>query len=686
MTAYALPPASDVEMVVDHLHGVRIHDPYRWLEDGDSPRTRDWIERQTRYTRSYLDALPIRPSVKQRVTELLRIDGLPEIQKFGNRWFSLRRRADEDQASIYMSDRLDGPAERVVDPLRVGGPGTSVQIRSVSPNGRLLAYAVRAGASGCKAIQLLDLETRDVLPDRLPTGFIRGFAFAPDSGSFYYTRQGVGMDPPVRAVRYHRLGSPIDEDRVVWLAGEDSALRLIASFHEDCRWGVYVLMRAGRRPRLEYHLHDLRSGEPPQLVVAGGEHELDVRLHGDRWFVCTNRGAPNRSIGWTPMRHPDFEHLHIVVPERQARISRWQIQRDRLVVSYVEDMAARLTVVGLDGRPLGDVPLPGAGSAEVLHALPHEPEIYFAFESFTHPPAIYSYSLDTATIRPIAREDVAVLHDDIDARHVWYPSSGDTRVHMFLVGRRAAFETGPVPVVLTGYGASGTCLTPAFSQMATLLAEQGGIFAVANLRGGSELGASWYEAGRARNRQNAINDFVAAAEWLIANGVTTPDMLAIAGGSNSGTLVGAALTQRPELFRAVLCLAPLLDMIRYHRFESMQFHVANLGNPDDPDDFRALAAYSPYHAVRAGVPYPAVFLLSGDADTRCDPMHARKMTAQLQAATSSSRPVLLHYSTLAGHSAGYPLSLRIESLTDRIAFLWEQLGVDMTPVAGAEGR
>lgn len=684
MTMCVPPPVSDVETVVDELHGTAVSDPYRWLEDGSSPRTRAWIDRQVQYNRAFLDTLPMRPAIKRRVTELLRVDGLPQLHRFGDRWFFPRRLAGEDQASIYVSDRLDGPAERIVDPQRMAGPGTAVQIVSVSPDGRLLAYGVKKGASSCKAIEILDLDTREVLADRLPIGFIRGFAFVPNRTGFYYARQGIGNEPPVRAVCYHELGNT-SPDRVVWSAGEDASLRVLASFSESCRWGVYVLMRAGGALCKEYYLHDLHAGESPRLVVASGDHDLDVRLYDDRWVVCSDRDAPNRMIGWTPRDKPNFERLRVIVPERGARIQRWQVQGDRLIVSYVEDMVSRLTLVTLNGELLGDIPLPGVGTADVLQTLPNERDVYFVFQSFTKPPAIYSYSPYRRGVRLRGRQAVRLSVDDVEIRRVWYPSSGGVCVHMFLVARRAAFSDGPAPVVLTGYGASGTCLTPQFSQLATLLIEQGGVFAVANIRGGSELGAGWYEAGRGRNRQNAIDDFIAAAEWLTASGVTSREKLAIAGGSNAGTLVGAALTQRPELFRAVLCLAPLLDMLRYHRFENTQFYVRNLGNPGDPDDFCALAAYSPYHHVRNGVAYPAVFLLSGDADTRCDPMHARKMTARLQAATSSSRPVLLHYSALAGHSMGYPLSLRIESLTDRIAFLWDQLGIGQDTGGSPEG-
>ena len=666
------------------LHGIPVVDPYRWLEDGASQETREWLNHQTRYARAYLDSLPGREYIRIWLDSILRKETPPIIQRFGDRYFRFQRMAGQEQHSIYYALSSEGPWELLIDPARhPAGSATAIRVLSMSPDGRLLAYSVKQGGDSFKAVEILDLQSGRVLPDGVPRGLLRGFSFRADSKGFLYVREGIGAEPPMREAKLHWIGDHPREDRVLFSLGAAPHVRLLGNLLADGRTARYIVRRAEPILHTDHFIHDIESDAPPQMIARRVTNHFDLHPYGDRWFVCTDHfngaPAPNRAIGSTSLRAPDFDQLTPIVPESAARIQNWQIQSGMVLVNYVEDVASCVRMWSIYGEEKGTLPLPGTGTCHLLPGDVTDSEVRYIFESFSREPATYSFDLRTSTLRPV--DLVPAKSTETTTRRVWYTSIDGTRVHMFVVGRRHTFDRidrgEPVPALLTGYGASGTCLTPQFSQVGAFMTEHGGIFCVANIRGGSEFGDSWYQAAKGRHRQRAIDDFIAAAEWLIARNYTRPDQLAIAGGSNSGALVGAALTQRPELFACVLCLAPLLDMLRYHKFQNTQFYVDNLGNPDHPDDFAALRAYSPYHNVRAGVNYPAVYLLGGDADRRCDPMHPRKMTAALQGATSSGRPVVLDYSELKGHSVGLPLHLRIDSLTDRLAFLCRHIGISL---------
>ncbi|MGH9853091.1 MAG: prolyl oligopeptidase family serine peptidase, partial [Blastocatellia bacterium] len=392
-------------------------------------------------------------------------------------------------------------------------------------------------------------------------------------------------------------------------------------------------------------------------------------------IVLTSWKAPNKRLVAIDLDAPDRASWREVVPESALPITDFAVRGGRIFVSYVENIATRTDVYDLSGRKAGAISYPEPGTARLSHNPVDGDELFYTFNSFTHPDTIYSYRIETGGQTVWSRRKAAFDRASIEVRQVWCPSKGGALVPMFLVGRKDLQPTGEVPTILTGYGGFGKSVTPQFSAFATFLVERGCLFAVANIRGGSELGEPWRLNGKRHKRQNAFDDFIAAAEWLIRAGYTTPEKLAIAGGSNGGLLVGAALTQRPDLFRAVVCLGPLLDMLGYHRFDFAKMWIDEYGSADDPEDFPYLYAYSPYHRVQDGVEYPAVLLVSGDADTRCNPLHARKMTARLQAATASDRPILLEYRALRGHMPVLPLTERIEALTDRLAFICDQLGV-----------
>jgi prolyl oligopeptidase len=543
-----------------------------------------------------------------------------------------------------------------------------------------MGYQVRVGGNAWDEIEFFDVDARRILPDRLPLGSLRGFGFAPDGKGFYYVYQ-TAPDTFRPETRFHRFGARSEDDVLIWAVESDPGIQLMAGWTDDCRFGLYTVRRSGVRTVSEFYLHDLVSGAGPRLIHREEGRSTEIRLASGRLWMCTETGAPNRQISSAPLVPAPIAQSSwtTIVPERTARIQKWGVRPGLVFATYVEDLAARTFVWTESGMELGTVPYPGPGTGAV-HSGGTRGSLYFNYQSFTESRSIYSWKPGAAKARLWWSSVERVSPEGAEVRRAWYQSKDGTRIHMFVVGRRetfaAASPTAPAPVVLTGYGAAGMAQTPQFSETAMFVVDNGGLFALANIRGGSEFGQEWHEAARGRKRQKAIDDFLGAAEWLCAN-YTQPRRLAVAGGSNSGTLVCAAMTQRPELFQCVLCFAPLLDMVRYPLFYNTQFYVDDLGSPDDPIDFATLLAYSPYHNVRKRVRYPAVYMLAGDADHRCDPMHARKMVARLQDDDAGQAAVILDYSEIRGHNKGMPIGERVQSLTNRWAFLCEQLRMEV---------
>jgi prolyl oligopeptidase len=670
-------PYTPVEPVTENFHGVEVTDPYRWLEDQDSERTRQWINEQTDYARSHLDAIPGRERVRERIAELLAVETIDTPYKIGDRYFFLKRGAQQDQSVICMREAADGQDQVLVDPAaREDGRRTSVRIVSVSPDGKFLAYGVKQGGEDYQAVEILDIDSFKTLSDGLPRGFLGSFAFAADSKSYLYVHEII--DSPrrhYRAAYRHVVGSEASEDREFFFAGEGSHLRLGMRASDDRRYVAHLVIRSEAKTTIDLYTQDLFSGAPARLIAAEMEDPFYPLFAGNKLFVLTNWQAPNRRIIALDPDSPDRVSWHEVVPESTLSIRDFAIRGGRIFVSYVENISTRTDIYDLSSRKVGAISYPGHGTTRLFPNPVDSDELFYTFTSFAYPDAVFSYRVPTGEQRIWSQKKVVFDPASIEVSQVWYSSKDGTNVPMFLVGRRGLQKTGSTPTILTGYGGFGKCVTPQFSAFATSLVERGCLFAVANIRGGSEFGEQWHLDGKRHKRQNAFDDFIAAAEWLIQSGYTVSEKLSIAGGSNGGLLVGAAMTQRPDLFSAVVCLGPIMDMLSYHHFDFAHLWVDEYGSPNDPEDFPYLYAYSPYHRIREGVEYPAVLLISGDADTRCNPLHARKMAARLQAATASDKPILLEYRALRGHMPVLPLTERIEALTDRLAFICDQLGV-----------
>ncbi len=667
------PPVTPVEPVTEVLHSTPVTDPYRWLEDQNSPRTRLWLEEQTRYARSYLDKISGREKVRKRIREFLAVETYDSIQKVGHFYFFRKRLPDQEQPCIYMREGPDGKDQLLVDPSEQGrGIHTAVKPLRVSADGRLLLYEIKEGGERTGSFALMDVESRTTLPDVLPRGYLRGFAFAPDGGSFCYVHEALDSKRPgYRAAHRHVLGAKFCKDREIFSVGEEPRLRL--GLVSDAKRIGFLVYKFRTKRQLDFYLKPFDGEGTPECILADADYTFAPVLANGKVFAVTDRGAPNFRVVELRLR-PDRTHEWVdVIPEGHARIHQWLIASNRILVSYAGETRARILVFDLEGKQVGEFTASADETIRIVGASPESDEAFLETESFTHPIAITRYCPVNGKQSIWARKGIPFEPTCLTHTQVWFRSKDGTSIPMFLVGRRDVLAEGCHPSIMTSYGGYGMSTTPQFSVFAAFLMERGCLFALPSIRGGSEFGAAWHVAAKRRSRQTAYDDFLSATEWLIRTGRTTPDKLAIFGGSNSGLLVGAAMTQRPELFRAVVSMVPIMDMLRYHLFDGAHVWRDEFGTSDDAEDFDALRQYSPYHQVQDGVAYPATMIVSGDLDQNCNPLHARKMTARLQAANSSGRPVVLDYNRFRGHSPVLPLSERIEALTDRIAFLCDQL-------------
>jgi prolyl oligopeptidase len=680
MIEYPSTPTSDV---ADVLHGEAIPDPYRWLEEGESPATREWTDRQNALTEAYLAAAPGREAIRRRLGELLAIGALGVPTPVRGRYFYQRRDGRQNQPVLYMRQGVAGEDRVVIDPNALDPAGTTaLDWYYPSEDGRLLAYGLSEDGSEQSVLHLLDVDRGAALADRIPGTRSADLAWLPDGSGFYYTRYpGAGQVPEGeehyhRSVYFHPLGADPAADPLVFKPEQKEHWPGV-SLSPDGRW---VLIGVARTfDQTDIYLLDRSSGGGPVPVAKDLAASFDGELAHGRLFLRTNLDAPTyRLYAVDPERPARAGWREIVAASPDAVLEGVRVAGGTLALSYLERAASRLRLTDLDGRSPREVPLPTLGSLMGTGAEWDGGELFFGFSSYAVPPSVYRMDLETGATALWRRVEADVDPDRFSVSQVAVESRDGTPVTMFLVHRTGLARNGGNPVYLTGYGGFNISMTPAFSRSLLLWLEHGGVVAIPNLRGGGEYGEDWHQQGMLGRKQNSFDDFIAAAEWLIAERYTRPERLAVAGGSNGGLLMGAVLTQRPDLFRAVVIQVPLLDMLRYHRFLIARLWIPEYGSADDPEQFRWLRAYSPYHHVRDGVAYPAVLLATAESDSRVDPLHARKMAARLQAATASGRPVLLRLEARAGHGAGKPLSKVLDELTDTWTFVFSELGVEVS--------
>jgi prolyl oligopeptidase len=675
-----LPATPRVE-VADQLHGVSVADPYRWLEDAGSPEVKAWTAAQDAHARAVLAGLPGRTALAERARALFYLEAMGRPVVRAGRIFYGRRAAGAEKAALAFRQGEDGPERTLLDPNTWSADG-SLSLGDWRPSwdGSLVAYQVHRNNSDEATLRVVEVATGRVREeDDIPGGKYAVASWTPEGDGFYYTwlPTDPGIPEPDRPgfaeVRFHRLGAPPAEDRVVRERTSDPTAFLHAELSRDGRW--LVLTTDHGWTSNDVWVRDLAAGEasPWRPISVGRDSHLRPVAYRGTLYALTDDGAPRWKVVAIDPSRPAPEAWRTIVPESADTLDDLSVVGGELAVSVLHRAASRIELRDLDGHLRAEVPLPALGTASLPSGEEDAPRAYFTFESYTWPREVRALDVRApGRQRVLFRPRVDADPSRYAVEQVSYPSTDGTPVTMFLVHARGQRPGGRAPVLLGGYGGFQISEVPAFSPSVLLWLEQGGVYAVANLRGGGEYGEAWHRAGMLLHKQQVFDDFTSAAEWLVRAGWARRGRLAITGASNGGLLVGAALTQRPDLFRVALCGVPLLDMVRYHLFGAGKTWISEYGSADDPEQFRALLAYSPYHQVVAGTAYPAVLLLSADSDDRVDPMHARKFAAALQAATRGG-PVLLRVERHSGHGGADLRRAEVERAADMYAFALAQL-------------
>jgi prolyl oligopeptidase len=686
-TAPSGPPNAKVDLVEETIHGHKIADPYRWLEDASSADSQEYVRAELAYTRGVLDPLPGRAQIHQRLAQLLSIGNIGTPQIGGPYYFYTRREGTQNQPVLLVREGIHGQDRPLVDANQLAADGTvALDWWFPSNDGKYVAYGTSASGSEISTLHVIETATAKLLPDTIEHTRIAQVSWKKDDSGFYYGRNPKKGDVPegdeayYLHIFYHRLGTDPAKDPLIWGEGRKKEEILVSQLpDDDDRW-LLLTAYEGSAGKNELFLQDLQAGTPPRELTSGKDFNYSGEIFRGKLYITTNEDAPHFRLFVVDAANPGRANWKEIIPPTDGILKGTAIVDEKILAEYEKNASSQLKLFDLEGKALGEVALPGIGTIAGLGGRWDRKETFFGFASFTVPPSVYQIEL--ASRKTSLWDKVSTPGVDpsaFEVRQVWYTSKDGTKVPMFIFHKKGLQLNGKNPTMLTGYGGFNVSLTPTFSGARYLWLEHGGVFAVANLRGGSEFGEEWHRAGMLDKKQNVFDDFIAAAEFLVSDKITDKDHLAIQGGSNGGLLMGAALTQRPELFRAVVCQVPLLDMLRYQNFLIAKFWVPEYGSAEDAKQFDWLYAYSPYHHVKQGTEYPAIMFMTADSDSRVDPMHAKKMAALMQAEAangrSHDRPILLRIEPKAGHGQGKPISKQIEEGTDVYSFLFWQLGV-----------
>lgn len=668
------PPAVEAIPVVDDYFGTKITDSYRWLEDAKSPQTRAFLSAQNAYTANYLKQASIRPRLIDELHALEEVERWSMPTKRGDNYFFLKRLAGEEQSSIYIRRGWTGKDEKLIDPVVLNhDPNTSVGPADVSRDGTLVAYRVRQGGADQTAVHILNVKTGKTLEDELPSARYDSVRFAPDGASFYYSRS----EKAGTILYQHVLGTASSADTLLMgreFHGEPLGPSdlLSADVTDDGRYLVVHVERGVPARRVDIVFRDLsKPGSEFNILVWGVDSRFSAIYFKDTWFVKTDYKAPNGQIVKAEAGVPP-DAWKTIVAEAPDVIDNFSIVGGKLYVKRLKDVKSETAIYTLGRMLTGRIDYEGIGSASGLSGRPSDRYGFYTFQSFIQPPVIYRLDTETGERTVFAQPKIPFDPNQYELKQVFYTSKDGTRVPMFIAGKKGLKRDGTERLLMTGYGGFNSSETPVWNPAFAWWMDQGGWFAVPNLRGGGEYGEHWHEQAMFEKKQNVFDDWFAAAEYLIANKYTSTARFAIRGRSNGGLLMGASITQRPDLFAAVWCGYPLLDMLRYQKFLVGSYWTTEYGSAENEKQFGYLLKYSPYQNVKTGTAYPAVMFFTGDNDTRVDPLHARKMTALMQASSGSGRPILLHYSITGGHSAGVGAGQQIQDDADELAFLWTE--------------
>jgi len=686
-----VPPVTRKGDVADNYHGTVIADPYRWLEDDNSAETATWVEAQNAITFAHLAGIPERAAIQKRLTALWNYERYSAPFIRAGKYFYFRNDGLQNQAVMYLQPTLDAPPSIVIDPNAFSPDGTvALSVAEVSPRGGWLVYGTTASGSDWQEFRIRDLERREDQGDRLEWIKFSGASWTPDEQGFFYGRypepaSGEALSGTNRFMRlyYHRLGTPQDQDQLIYERPDQPDWGFGASVTDDGRY-LAMLVWLGTDSRNRFYYVDLGSEEQPALgnPVVPLLDDFDAAYHlidndGPVFYFVTDLDAPRRRVIAVDTRNPGRDHWREIIPESSGVISSADVIGGLLVVDYLVDAHSVLQLFSLDGTLVREIPLPGIGTVLVSEGRKEDREMFYTFTSQLYPSTAFRYDFDTGESTIFKAPKVDFDPSKYVTTQVFYPSRDGTRIPMFITHRVDLDKDGANPTYLTGYGGFDISIVPAFSPGAVVWLEMGGILAEPNLRGGGEYGEEWHQAGMFEKKQNVFDDFIAAAEYLVREKYTAPARLAIAGGSNGGLLVGAAMTQRPDLFGAALPAVGVMDMLRFHRFTIGWAWVSEYGSADEASQFPYLLAYSPLHNLKPSTDYPATLITTADHDDRVVPAHSFKFAASLQAANAGRRPALIRVEVKAGHGAGKPISKVIEEQADRWGFLVRHL--DMLP-------
>ncbi|HZV00913.1 MAG TPA: prolyl oligopeptidase family serine peptidase [Planctomycetota bacterium] len=665
------PEAKKVDQKDDYK-GLVVEDPYRWLEDTDSAETKTWVEKENELTASFLEKIPQRQEIKERLTKLWNYERYGAPDHVADRYFYFKNDGLQNQAVLYVTASLDDPGKVLLDPNTLSADGTvALGGYAFSEDARFMAYGLAKSGSDWTEWKVRDVATGKDLEDKLEWIKFSGVSWKKDGSGFFYSRYDEPREGKesnyFQKLFWHKLGTRQSDDTLIYKRDDEKEWGFGAEVTEDGRYLIISVWK-GTDPKNQVFYQDLTAGGPVVELFRGFERGWDfLENEGTTFFFKTDLDAPRGRIVKVDLAKP--EALAEVVPQAEETIESVHAVGGRLLIAYLKDAHTVVRVFDLDGKRLGDVALPGIGSASGFGGKKTDKETFYAYTSYTAPTTIYRYDVANNVSTVWKRPKVDFDPDAYESRQVFVPSKDGTKVPLTIASKKGVKLDGKNRLILYGYGGFNVSLTPYFSVETLAWLERGGVYAVANLRGGGEYGEPWHKAGTRHRKQNVFDDFVACAEWLVANDWTSRSRLAIEGASNGGLLVGACLTQRPDLFGAALPDVGVMDMLRFQKFTIGWAWVDDYGSSDDPEDAKVLRAYSPYHNVKAGTHYPPTMITTADHDDRVVPGHSFKFAAALQAAQGGEAPILARIETKAGHGAGLPLTKAIEKIADQLAFL-----------------
>jgi prolyl oligopeptidase len=678
---YSYPQAKRGE-VVESLHGVPVADPYRWLENPDDPEVRAWIEAENKLSFGYLEKIPERPWIRRRLAALWNYERFGVPFKSGGRYFWSRNDGLQNQSVLYWAPSLKAQPKVLLDPNKLSKDGTAaLSGLAVSEDGKLLAYSISQGGSDWQEWRVRNVDTGKDLPDKVEWSKFSDASWTKDGKGFFYSR----YDAPKAGKQlqdvnyymklyYHRLGTPQSQDELIYERKDQKEWGFDGHVTDDGRYLILSVWKGTEREnRVFFKDLQRKTSKVVELLPRADASYTFIGNRGPVFWFQTNKGAPLSKVISMDARKPDPKSWRTIVPEAKSNLESCSMVGGKLIASYLKDAHSQIKVFSPEGKFEREVKLPTLGTASGFGGRVTDNETFYGFSGFTYPTTIYRYDIASGTSEAFRKPKVAFDPSLYETKQVFYSSRDGTRVPMFLTHRKGLKLDGQNPTLLVGYGGFNISLTPWFSVANAVWLEMGGVYAVANLRGGGEYGTPWHDGGRLKNKQNVFDDFIAAAEWLIANKYTSTPKLAINGGSNGGLLVGACLNQRPDLFGAALPDVGVMDMLRFHKFTIGWAWVSDYGSPDRKEDFDVLRKYSPYHNIEPGVNYPPTLITTGDHDDRVVPAHSFKYAARLQAAQAGPAPILIRIETQAGHGAGKPTSKIIEEVADQYAFLVRSL-------------